>query len=108
MKEYELSREFWLCRALRDRFIFPFQFLEYEIEDEIWFWSASVTDVELYRPFEGLEKFTDAVKLVPGRALASCECDHLTPKFLSCWKSELPFSPIWSFEYVNAKLPLHL
>jgi hypothetical protein len=56
-----------------ERLIFPFQFLEYEMDDEIWFWSASWTDVELYRLFEGLEKFTDAVKLVPGLALGSWE-----------------------------------
>jgi hypothetical protein len=73
VKEYELSLEFWLWRALSERFTLPFQFLEYEMEDEIWFWRASVTDVELYRLFEGLEKFTDAVKLVPGLAFGSCE-----------------------------------
>ena len=81
-----------------ERFIFPFQFLEYEIEDVIWFWSASVTEVELYLLFEGLEKFTDAEKLVPGRALASWECVQRTPKFFVWKKSELPFSPVWSLE----------
>ena len=34
------AREFWLCRAFIDRFIFPFQFLEYDIEDDIWFCNA--------------------------------------------------------------------
>ena len=73
----------------------PFQFFEYEIDDEILFWSASSTDVELYLLFEGLEKFTEAEKLVPGLAFASWLCDHLTPKFLDCLKSELPLSPDW-------------
>ena len=73
VNEYELSREFWLWRAFIDRFSFPFQFLEYEMEDDIWFCRASCTEVELYLLLEGLEKFTDAVKLVPGRAFASCE-----------------------------------
>ena len=81
-----------------ERLIFPFQFFEYEIEDDIWFCSASCTDVELYRLFEGLEKFTDAVKLVPGLALGSCEWLHLIPKFRVWKKSELPLSPTWSFE----------
>jgi hypothetical protein len=71
VNEYELSREFWLCRALIERLTFPFQFFEYEIDDEIWFWRASVTEVELYRLFDGLEKLTDAEKLVPGLAFAS-------------------------------------
>jgi hypothetical protein len=47
--------------------------IEYDIEEDIWFCRASCTEVELYLLFEGLEKFTDAVKLVPGRAFASCE-----------------------------------
>ena len=32
---YELSLEFWLCRALTDRLNFPFQFLENDMDDEI-------------------------------------------------------------------------
>ncbi|EJX01438.1 hypothetical protein EVA_10456 [gut metagenome] len=108
MKEYELSLEFWLCSALIDRFIFPFQFFEYEMDDEIWFCRASSTDGELYLLFDGLEKFTDALNVVPGLALGSCECVHLNAKFLVWKKSELPFSPVWSLEYVRAKLPLHL
>jgi len=108
VKEYELSLEFWLWSALTDRFIFPFQFFEYEIEDDIWFCRASVTDVELYLLFEGLEKFTEALNVVPGRALESCEWLHLTPKFLVWKKSELPFSPVWSFEYVMERFPLNL
>ena len=63
---YELSLEFWLCRALTDRLNFPFQFFEYEMEDEIWFWRASDTECELYRLLEGLEKLTDAENDVPG------------------------------------------
>jgi hypothetical protein len=81
-----------------ERLSFPFQFFEYEIDDEIWFWSASVTDVELYLLFEGLEKFTEAEKLVPGLAFESCVWVHRTPKFLDWKKSELPFSPVWSLE----------
>ena len=34
MKEYELSREFWLCRAFIERFTFPFQFFEKEMDDD--------------------------------------------------------------------------
>ena len=72
VKEYELSREFWLCRALTERLNFPFQFFEYETEEDIWFCSASETLLELYLLFEGLEKLTDAEKEVPGWALGSC------------------------------------
>jgi hypothetical protein len=54
-----------------ERFNFPFQFFEYEMEDEIWFCNASCMEVELYLLLDGLEKFTDAVKLVPGLALGS-------------------------------------
>ncbi len=32
---YELSLELWLCIALIERLNFPFQFFEYEIEEEI-------------------------------------------------------------------------
>ena len=56
---------------MTERFIFPFQFFEYEIDDDIWFCRASCTEVELYLLLDGLEKLTDAVKLVPGRAFAS-------------------------------------
>jgi hypothetical protein len=58
--------------------------------------------------FEGLEKFTDALKEVPGLAFASCEWLHLTPKFRVWKKSELPFSPVWSLENEMETLPLHL
>ena len=95
---YELSREFWLCRALTDRLNLPFQFFEYEMDDEIWFCRASFMDVELYLLLPGLEKLTDALKLVPGRAFESCECDHLTAKLVVWKKSLLPFSPVWSLE----------
>ena len=108
MNEYELSREFWLCRALIDRFSFPFQFFEYEMDELIWFCRASCTDVELYLLLDGLEKLTDALNYVPGLALASCEWLHLIPKLRVWKKSELPFSPVWSFENEKEKLPLHL
>ena len=49
----------------------PFQLREYEIEEEIWFCRASFTLCELYLLFEGLEKFTEAEKEVPGLAFAS-------------------------------------
>ena len=62
----------------------------------------------MYLLFEGLEKFTEALNVVPGCALESCECDHLRPKFLVWKKSVLPRSPVWSFEMFMAKLPLHL
>ena len=78
------------------------------MDDDIWFWRASVTDVELYLLLDGLEKFTEALKVVPGRAFESCEWLHLTPKFLVWKKSALPRSPVWSFEYVIARLPLNL
>ena len=66
MNVYELSREFWLCRALTERLNLPFQFFEYEMDDDAWFCRASVMDVELYLLLEGLEKFTDALNVVPG------------------------------------------
>ena len=66
VNEYELSLEFWLCRALMERLNFPFQFLLYEMEDEVWFWRASLMDVELYLLLEGLEKLTYALNVVPG------------------------------------------
>ena len=47
---------------------------------------------------EGLEKFTDALKVWPGWALESCECVHRMLK-LRVWKnSDVPFSPVWSLE----------
>ena len=49
-----------------------------------------------------------AENVVPGRALESCEWFHLTEKFLVWKKSELPFSPVWSLEYVRDMLPLNL
>ena len=55
-----------------DRFTFPPQFLEYEIDDDIWFCNASCTDVELYRLFEGLEKLTEALKVVPSYSEVLC------------------------------------
>ena len=78
------------------------------MDDDIWFCRASCTEVELYLLFDGLEKFTDAVKLVPGLAFASCEWLQRIPKFRVWKKSGLPFSPAWSFENVSEKLPLHL
>ena len=98
VNEYELSLEFWLCRALTDRLNFPFQFFEYEMEEDIWFWRASVTLVELYLLFEGLEKLTEALKVVPGLAFESCEWLQRTAKFLVWKKSVLPRSPVWSLE----------
>ena len=95
---YELSLEFWLCNALIERLILPFQFLEKEIEDDTWFCIASFTERELYLLFDGLEKLTDAEKLCPGWALASCVWDHLSPKLRLWKKSLLPLSPFWSFE----------
>ena len=78
------------------------------MDDDIWFWSASFILVELYLLFDGLEKFTEALKLVPGLAFESWEWVHLTEKFRVWKKSALPFSPVWSFEYVSEKLPLNL
>ena len=78
------------------------------MEDDIWFCRACCTFVALYLLFEGLEKFTDAENVVPGLAFESCEWFHLTAKFFVWKKSELPFSPVWSFEYVSEKLPLNL
>ena len=95
---YELSREFWLCKALMERLNLPFQLREKEMDDEIWFCRASVTSRELYRLLDGLEKLTDAVKLMPGRAFESWECDHCRPKLRLWKKSVLPFSPVWSLE----------
>jgi len=34
---YEESREFWLCMALMLRLNLPFQFLEKDIDDWVWF-----------------------------------------------------------------------
>ena len=45
VKLYEESLEFWLCRAFTDRLIFPFQFLEYEMEDETWFDAAKAIEL---------------------------------------------------------------
>ncbi|CCX51894.1 uncharacterized protein BN689_01705 [Alistipes sp. CAG:514] len=47
VNEYELSLEFWLCSAFTERLNLPFQFFEYEMDEEIWFWSASDTECEL-------------------------------------------------------------
>ena len=71
MKEYELSLEFWLCSMFTDRLYLPPQFLEKDTDDDAWFCRASVTDLELYRLLEGLEKFTEALKVVPGMNLLS-------------------------------------
>ncbi len=73
VNEYELSLEFWLCRALTDRLNLPFQFFENETEDDIWFCNASEIERELYRLFEGLEKLTEAENDCPGCAFASWE-----------------------------------
>ena len=91
-----------------DRLNLPFQFFEYEMEEEVWLCSASSIEVELYLLLEGLEKFTEALKVVPGRDLLSWECDHLTLKFLVCMKSFAPFSPVWSLDMVSEKLPPNL
>jgi len=68
--EYELSLEFWLCKTLTD--IFPKgRVLLYEIEEDVWFCITSDTLLELNLLLEGLEKFTEALKEVPGLALES-------------------------------------
>ena len=105
---YELSLEFWLCSALTDRFNLPFQFLAQDIDDDIWFCNASLIELELYLLLDGLEKLTDALKDIPGFAFESWEWLQRTAKFLVWKKSELPFSPVWSLEYVKANDPLHL
>ena len=65
-----------MCNAFMERLNFPFQFFVYEMDDDAWFCRASETDVELYLLFDGLEKFTDALNVVPGCALESWEWDH--------------------------------
>ena len=44
---YEESREFWLCMALMLRLNLPFQFLEKDIDDWVWFCRAWFMLVEL-------------------------------------------------------------
>ena len=72
VKVYEESLEFCECRALMLRLALPPKLCDQLMDDEIWFCRASLTERELYLLFEGLEKFTDALKLVPGWALESC------------------------------------
>ena len=48
----------------------------------------------MYLELEGLEKFTDALKLVPGLALESWLWLYLTPKLEEVKNSGVPFSPV--------------
>ena len=82
VKVYEESREFWECSALTVRLALPLKLRPHEIEEDTWFCRASLTEWELYLLLDGLEKFTDALNVVPGWDLGSWECDHLKPKFL--------------------------
>ena len=84
VKVYELSREFWECRAFRERVALPPKLLEKDMEDDAWFCRASFTERELYRLLLGLEKFTDALKEVPGCALESWEWLQRMPKLVLC------------------------
>ena len=78
------------------------------MDEEAWLWMASSSDRELYRLLDGLEKLTEALKVVPGMNLVSCEWDQRTAKLRVWKKSVLPRSPVWSLEYVIEKLPLNL
>ena len=97
MIEYELSLEFWLCWPLNDR-VTLFHLRLHDIDEDVCVCNASFILLELYLLLDGLEKFTDALNDVPGRAFGSCVWDHFTEKFLVWKKSVLPFSPVWSLE----------
>ena len=68
------------------------------MDEDIWFCRASLTECELYLLLEGEEKFTEALKFVPGWAFASWEWVHLTAKLLNSLNSGVSFSPVWSWE----------
>ena len=82
MKTYELSLEFCECRALTEMLALPLKLLEKVMDDDAWFWTASCTEWALYLLFLGLEKFTDALKVVPGWDLGSWEWDQRIPKLV--------------------------
>ena len=60
----------------------PPQLREREIDEEVWFCRASLTECELYRLFFGEEKLTEALNDRPGWDFESCWCDHLRPKLV--------------------------
>ena len=78
------------------------------MDEEAWFWTASWTERELYLLLDGLEKLTDALNEVPGRALLSWEWFHFREKLRVWKKSLLPFSPVWSLEIDMPNPPLNL
>ena len=81
-----------------DKLTRPFQFFANEMEEDAWFCKASFKDRELYRLLDGLEKLTEALKVVPGMNFGSWEWDQRTAKFRVWKKSVLPLSPVWSLE----------